>query len=171
MHSSFNCLYRSTRAGSPCFFSSQIAFNAGIFLKIWIFHITRPITYTGYTVQGIVIFNYSICHYTDVKMGAIASQITSLTIVYRLFRHRSKKTFPAQIASNAENVPIWWRHHVPTHATGRLPITSTKHYLGLYSLKKTPSYGYRIPHYKPETVWWPSQVYNGNYYTNKMASF
>ena len=47
----------------------------------------------------------------------------------RLFRHRSKKTsklrvtglfagnspesgeFPAQMASNAENVSIWWRHH------------------------------------------------------------
>ena len=48
----------------------------------------------------------------------------------RLFRRRSKKTskprvtglcvgnspgtgeFPAQMASNAENVSIWWRHHV-----------------------------------------------------------
>ena len=44
-----------------------------------------------------------------------------------LFRHRSKNTselrvtglcagtgeFPAQMASNAENVSIWWRHHVP----------------------------------------------------------
>ena len=48
----------------------------------------------------------------------------------RLFRHRSKKTsklrvtglcvgnspgtgeFPTQMASNAENVSIWWRHHV-----------------------------------------------------------
>ena len=47
----------------------------------------------------------------------------------RLFRHRSKKTsklrvtglcvgnsaktgeFPTQMASNAENVSIWWRHH------------------------------------------------------------
>ena len=65
-------------------------------------------------------------------MGAIASQITSFTIVYStvLFRRRSKKTsklrvtglyvgnspgtgdFPAQMASNAENVTIWWRHHV-----------------------------------------------------------
>ena len=62
-------------------------------------------------------------------MGAIMSQITSLTIVYHLFRRRSKKTsklrvtglcvgnspgtgeFPAQMASNAENVSIWWRHH------------------------------------------------------------
>ena len=49
----------------------------------------------------------------------------------RLFRHRSKKTsklrttglcaaispaageFPAQMASNAVNVSIWWRHHDP----------------------------------------------------------
>ena len=70
-------------------------------------------------------------HYGDVLMGAIASQITSLTIVLlnRLFRRRSKKTskfratglcvgnspgtgeFPVQMASNAENVSIWWRHH------------------------------------------------------------
>ena len=65
-------------------------------------------------------------------MGALASQITSLAIVYstRLFRRRSKKTsklrvtglcagnspvtgeFTAEMASNAENVSIWWRHHV-----------------------------------------------------------
>ena len=50
--------------------------------------------------------------------------------LFRLFRHRSKKTsklcvtglcvgispeageFPAQMASYAENVSIWWRHHV-----------------------------------------------------------
>ena len=61
-------------------------------------------------------------------MTAIASHITSLTIVYSTIY--SKKTsklrvtglcvgnspvtgeFPAQMASNAENVSIWWRHHV-----------------------------------------------------------
>ena len=50
-------------------------------------------------------------------------------LLNRLFRRRSKKTsklrvtglcggnspvtgeLPAQMASNAENVPIWWRHH------------------------------------------------------------
>ena len=50
-------------------------------------------------------------------------------LLNRLFRHRSKKTsklcvtglcegnspgtgeFPAQMARNAENVSIWWRHH------------------------------------------------------------
>ena len=63
-------------------------------------------------------------------MGTIASQITSLTIVYSNVysgadqrKHQSSTSlalcgnspgtgeFPAQMASNAENVSIWWRHH------------------------------------------------------------
>ena len=56
-------------------------------------------------------------------MGAIASQITSLTIVYSIVYSKLRVTglcegnspgtgeFPAQMASNAENVSIWWRHH------------------------------------------------------------
>ena len=71
-------------------------------------------------------------HYNDLIMSTMASQITSLTIVYSsvLFRRRSKKTsklrvtglcegnssvtgeFPAQRASKAENVSIRWRHHI-----------------------------------------------------------
>ena len=70
-------------------------------------------------------------HYNDVIMGAMASQITSLTIVYSTVYSGvdKKKTsklrvtclcagnssatceFPAQRASNAENVSIWWCHH------------------------------------------------------------
>ena len=65
-------------------------------------------------------------------MSAMTSQINSLTIVYSTvyLRRRSKKTsklhvtglcegnspvtgeYPAQRASKAENVYIWWRHHV-----------------------------------------------------------
>ena len=64
-------------------------------------------------------------------MSEIASQITSLTIVYStVYLDTDKKTsklrvtgpcvgkspgtgeFPAQIVSNAENVSIWWRHNV-----------------------------------------------------------
>ena len=64
-------------------------------------------------------------------MGAIVSQIASLTIVYltvysdadikkniKAPRHwalggefTGTGEFPAQMASNAENVSIWWRHH------------------------------------------------------------
>ena len=54
-------------------------------------------------------------------MGVTASQITSLTSVYSTVymgayqrKHQISGTgeFPAQMASNAENVSIWWRHHV-----------------------------------------------------------
>ena len=78
-------------------------------------------------------------HYNDVIMSAMASQITSLTIVYSSVyqdadqrKHQSSASlgfvrgihrssvnsphitgeFPAQRASNEENYSIWWRHHV-----------------------------------------------------------
>ena len=69
-------------------------------------------------------------HYDDVRMGAIASQITSLTIVYStVYSDADQRNikdprhwplcgeftgigeFPTQRASYAENVSIWWRHH------------------------------------------------------------
>ena len=71
-------------------------------------------------------------HYIDVMMGAVASQITSLTIVYSIVysgvdQQKTSKLrvtgllegnspvtgeFSAQRASNAEDNSIWWRHHV-----------------------------------------------------------
>ena len=67
-------------------------------------------------------------HYSDVIISTMASQITKLTIVYSIVysgtdqrKHRSSASlafvtgvtgeFPAQMASNTENVSIWWRHH------------------------------------------------------------
>ena len=58
-------------------------------------------------------------------MGAIASQITSLTIEYSTVSGADKNKyqssavtceFPGQMASNAENASIWWRRHVPSHS-------------------------------------------------------
>ena len=70
-------------------------------------------------------------HYNDVIMSAMASEITSLTIVYSAVysgadqrKHQSSASlaglcagnspvtgeFPAQRASNEENVSIWWRN-------------------------------------------------------------
>ena len=74
---------------------------------------------------------YTLIHYSDVIMGAMAYQITSLTIVYWTIysgadrrKHQSSAVlalsagnspvtgeFPTQRASNAESVSIWWRHH------------------------------------------------------------
>ena len=63
-------------------------------------------------------------HYGDVIKVAIASQITSLTIVYSIVysdadqrKHQSAASLAfvrgitAQMASSAENVSMWWRHH------------------------------------------------------------
>ena len=69
-------------------------------------------------------------HYIDVIMTTMASQITSLMIVFStVYSGADKKTSKlrvtglcggnstgtgeilAQMASNAENVSIWWRHH------------------------------------------------------------
>ena len=70
-------------------------------------------------------------HYSGVIMGAMASQITSLRIVNSTVysgvdqrKHQESASlasvrgihwwpvnFPAQMATNAENVSIWWRHH------------------------------------------------------------
>ena len=69
---------------------------------------------TGFTITA---------HYNDVIMGAITSQITSLTSVFSIVysdadqrKHESSASlgtgeFPAQMVSYAENVSIWWRHH------------------------------------------------------------
>ena len=65
-------------------------------------------------------------------MSTVGSQITSLTIVYTTVysdvdqsKHQGSASvafvwgihggtgeFPAQMASNAENASIWWRHNV-----------------------------------------------------------
>ena len=89
-------------------------------------------------------------HHSDVIIGAMASQISSLTIVLhnRLFRSRSKKVpklrvtgvcagnspvtgeFPAQMTSNAENVSIWWCHHVKKRNRHWLVKSEIKHVSG-----------------------------------------
>ena len=66
-------------------------------------------------------------HYSGVMMGAMASQIISLAIVYStVYSKKASKLrvlafcagnspvpgeFPAQMASNVKNVSILWRHH------------------------------------------------------------
>ena len=79
-----------------------------------------------------------IWHYSYVILGSIAFKKNQPhdCLLKRLFRRRSKKTsklpatglcagnspdtgeFSAQRASNAENVSIWWRHHVSSTNQG-----------------------------------------------------
>ena len=87
----------------------------------------------------------TLSYYGDVIMCAIASQITSLTIVYStvFFRRRSKKEikapchwplcgdFPTQMASTAENVSIWWRHNLETNFQSHMNFRYIEHLLCL----------------------------------------
>ena len=68
-------------------------------------------------------------HWRNNGRHCVSSHQPHHCLLYRLFRRGSKKTsklrvnglcernppgtdeFPAQMASNAENVSIWWRHH------------------------------------------------------------
>ena len=125
------------------------------------FRVASVARYCGHMIAGSLLGTtlgmFSSCfsiYYSDVIMSTMASQITSLTIVYSrllyprptklegggildspcpsvcpLFRCRSKKIsklcvtgvcegnspvtseFPTQMASNEENVSIWWLHH------------------------------------------------------------
>ena len=96
------------------------------------------------------VFEVTLFHYNAVIMGTMASQITSLTIVYStvysdadygkktklrvtgLYAGNSPGTgeFPAQMASNAENVSIWWRHH----GQGRRRSITADTVINLYSV-------------------------------------
>ena len=64
-------------------------------------------------------------------MSAMVSQITILKIVYSSDysgadqrKHPVTGEFPAQRASNAENVSIWGRHHVVRYRVVELYVTA-----------------------------------------------
>ena len=81
-----------------------------IYIYIYVYIYALP-TLNDLTHQGRVTH----IHYNDVIMRAMASQITSLMITTKLHvtagNSPATREFPAQMASNMENVSIWWRHH------------------------------------------------------------
>ena len=90
-----------------------------------IFEIKDVPSETGKPIQLVYHLRHTINHYCGVIMGAMVSQITILTIVYSIVysdayqrKHQSSASLAfvqgihrSQMASNAENVSIWWRHH------------------------------------------------------------
>ena len=87
--------------------------------------------------------------------GGVSNHQLHHCLLNRLFGCRSKKTpklrvtglctgnspgtgeFLAQIASNAENVSIWWRHHVKTLRLAQMAAMSQATYLDIFSWMKT----------------------------------
>ena len=92
-------------------------------------------------------------HYNDVIMGTMASQITSLAVVYSTVysggdqrKHQSSASLDFvrgihrwQMASNAENVSIWYRHNVIIFWQGALPSVDyirSWHNLDVFLIKR-----------------------------------
>ena len=117
-----------------CIFIIIYRFHCNV-LRAWCvhWHLFKPTRkWRIYALVILVVSDWKTeAYYGDVIMGTIASQITSLTIVYSTVysgtdqrniggpRHwplcgefTDDRWFPAQRASNAEKVYIWWRHHV-----------------------------------------------------------
>ena len=94
-------------------------------------------------------------HYNDVMMSAMASQITSLEIVYSTFysganqrNHQSSAArafLRAKRASNAENVSIWWRHHVLTRWLSKVWASDSRRYIGCDTANSSIENGDRSP--------------------------
>ena len=85
-----------------------------------------------YVLRVVVVL---LTHYSDVIMRAMMSQITGVSVVYSTIcsgvdqrKYQSSMSLgspvtselPAQRASNAENVSIWWHHHDLVWYTGIL---------------------------------------------------
>ena len=108
----------------PCHINTQLPANRRHLVITYIFHKLTSLSWLSAT---------TVCdHYNDIIMNMIASQITSLTIVYSTVysgadqRKQQRPAslafvggnspgtgeFPAQKANNAENVSISWRHRV-----------------------------------------------------------
>ena len=85
-------------------------------------HVFSPMVFLAFSPTIVESCCNTVRHYSDVIMCTMASQITSVSIVHSTVcpgtdqrKHQRSASltgeFPAQKASNAENVSIWWRHH------------------------------------------------------------
>ena len=70
--------------------------------------------------------NHQPHHYLLTRLFGCRSKKTSKLCVTGLCAGNSPGTgeFPAQMVSNAENVSIWWRHHITSPVCHNAPCTS-----------------------------------------------
>ena len=108
-------------------------------------------------------------HHSDITWGSwyLKLLVTPLFVQQILHadikkRHELQGSFCACTQPMRDDTTLYHHLSLVGHIHKMIP--------GPLFTKKTPSYGYRDPHYKPKTVWRPSQVYNGNPYTDKTAS-
>ena len=103
---------------------------------------------TSLTLYGVVLVHLISLQRRHNGCGSVSNYQPHHCLLNRLFRRRSKKIsklrvtglcagnspetgeFPAQMASNAANVSIWWRHHVIKDPNSTIPLV-----LGQYLIR------------------------------------
>ena len=115
----------------------------------------------------------AVFHYGDIIMSVIASQITSLTIVYSTVYSRRTGPLFGEFTSNAENVSIWWHHvsrkikrinrptrHVLLHDHALNPLHVMVWYI---------SHSFNLQHFSPlpHIMWWLNT--SSIYYYGRLA--
>ena len=116
----------------------QLIFLVSVFLVDWLISCT---TEKDIDVMTWKYLSHSL-QWRHNGCDSVSNHQPHICFLNRLFRHRSKKTsklrvtgfcagnspeageFPAQMASNAENVSIWWRHHITGSLWLESPVTS-----------------------------------------------
>ena len=121
MHTRFVCLVHRVVPGRPI-----NVINSSIFFMV-VFQSTRQ-SHDCSIVCDVTLMRS--LEWRHNGLDSVSNHQPHACLLNRLFRRKSKKTsklrvtglcvgnspgtgeFPAQMASNAENVSIWWRHHV-----------------------------------------------------------
>ena len=145
-----------------------------IFAGYFEYHHTRE---TGTNMSNFVVS--AIPHYDDVRMGAIASQITSLAIVYSAFYSGVDQR---KHQSSASLAFVWgihrdrWIPRTKGQLRGKCFHFMTSSCASILSLSgpwfniKMLSYQYRKSHCGDKTVVRSSYLHNGISYTGKISS-
>ena len=104
-------------------------------IRIVLWHQNHAASISEYRSENVQFFYHHICTISSLRwrhngLDGVSNHQPHHCLLSRIFGRRSKKTsklrvtglsarnspgtgeFPAQMAGNAENVSIWWRHHV-----------------------------------------------------------
>ena len=83
-------------------------------------YIAMPTVIPSLTLSFIMVLHRNVRHYDDVTMGAKASQITSLTIVYSTFYSGADQS---KHQSSASLAFVWGIHRGPVNSPHKWPVT------------------------------------------------
>ena len=156
----------------PLFQRKTLMNNCGLIITYYVYN--KSTRYWILTFHLISIIKYLPVFNTQILHGATLKRLVDndaliawLIIILYVCLNSIALQFDKLLGSNVTDVLVNFQRATVMMTSSLAAPNSDP---GPLFTKKTPSYGYRDPDDKPKTVWRPSQVYNGNPYTDKTAS-